>query len=179
MLRGFRGKMPKIAESAFVYESAQIIGDVEIGDGCSIWPGVVIRADLAGWAPDGHDIEIGGNIKIGNNTHIEDNAVIHISRVIGNNVVIGHGAVVEAVKIGDNVLIGDNAALLPNSEVGNFCLIGAGTVVSEGMKIPDGSFVAGVPAEIRGKLSADQMARVKKAPSNIAAIMNEHKKEVV
>ena len=123
--------------------------------------------------------EIGGNIKIGNNTHIEDNAVIHISRVIGNNVVIGHGAVVEAAKIGNNVLIGDNAAILPNSEVGNFCLIGAGAVVSEGMKIPDGSLVAGVPAEIKGKLSADQMARVKKAPLNIAAIMNEHKKEAL
>lgn len=179
MLRSFRGKTPWIAESAFVSESACIIGDVEIGDGCSIWPGVVIRADsdLGNWEIDG-SVEIGGSIKIGNNTHIEDNAVIHFSKAIGNNVVIGHGAVVEAVKVGDNVIIGNNASVLPSAEVGSFCFIGAGTVVPEGMKIPDHSFVAGTPAEIRGELSAKQMDRLRKGPSNMAALLKEYKKEI-
>jgi len=170
MIRSFRGKMPRIAESAWISESADVIGDVEIGEDSSVWPGAVVRADYGGG-------ELGGGMKIGNNTHIEDNAVVHFARSIGNNVLVGHGAVVEAIRVGDNVLIGDNATVLGLSEIGNFCIVGAGTVVMEGMKIPDRSFVVGTPAVIKKELSAEQIERLKRDPFFIADLAKEHQKE--
>jgi len=168
MIKSFRGKMPRIAESACISESANIIGDVEIGEESSVWPGAVVRADYGGG-------ELGCGMKIGNNVHIEDNAVIHCAKSIGNNIIIGHGAVVEATHIGNNVLIGDNAAVLMTSEIGSYCIIGAGAVVKEGMKIPDRSFVVGMPAIIKKELSAEEMEKVKKDPDFISDLAKEYR----
>ncbi len=152
MIRGLRGKEPKISKSAFISEAAYIVGDVEIGKNTSIWPGVVIRGDF-------------GRIKIGRNCAIEDNCVVHsgtpsapIGDVeIGDQVVIGHGAVVNCKSIGSNSLIGINAALLHEAEIGENCVVGAGSFVSNGMKIPDLSLVVGVPAKIKGKPTENQL----------------------
>lgn len=170
MIKSFKGKTPKIAESAYISDGAYIMGDVEIGEGSSVWPGAVIRADLGA-------SEVGGGVKIGKNTHIEDNVVIHFTKEIGDNVIIGHGAVVEAIKIGNNVLVGDNATLLPRSEVGNFCLIAAGSLVQQSMKIPDRSFVAGVPAKVKGSLTAEQETLMKATTHIVTVLAIEHKKE--
>jgi len=145
VIRSFEGKTPKIAESAFVSEAAYVIGDVEIGEGSSIWPGAVIRADFA-------------KIKIGRNNLIEDNCVIHtgVPIEIGDNNTIGHGVVIHGLKIGNNNLIGMNATVLDDVEIGNHCIIGAGCLVSQGMKIPDYSFVVGVPAEIKRQISPER-----------------------
>jgi carbonic anhydrase/acetyltransferase-like protein (isoleucine patch superfamily) len=149
MIRSFNGKIPKIADSAFVSEAAYIVGDVEIGENSSVWPHAVIRGDT-------------GHIVIGKNTAIEDCVVIHAGGptfefvVIGDMVNIGHGAVIHGVKIGNNVLIGMNATVLQKAEIGSYCLIGAGCVVSEGMVVPDHSFVAGVPGKIKGKVTERQ-----------------------
>ena len=149
MIRSFQGKTPRIAESAFVSEAAYVVGDVEIGENSSIWPGAVIRADFA-------------SVRVGDNTQIEDNCVVHsgIPLVIGDNVHIGHGAVVHCARIGNNVLIGNNATLLDNAEVGNLCVIGANALVSPGMVIPDRSLVLGIPAEVKGEPTDKQMAWV-------------------
>ncbi len=138
MIRPFDGKMPKIANTAFVSESAYVIGNVEIGENSGVWPGAVIRADF-------------GLIKIGNNTQIEDNSVLHTGGTleIGNNVTIGHGVVVHGLRIGDNALIGNNATILDFAEIGELCIVSANSVVGAGQKIPDNSFVAGNPAEIK------------------------------
>ncbi|MFC1926061.1 gamma carbonic anhydrase family protein [Chloroflexota bacterium] len=170
MIRSFRGNMPRIAESACISESACIIGDVEIGENSSVWPCAVIRADYGGG-------ELGHGMKIGSNTHIEDNAVVHFAKSIGDNVIIGHGAVVEATEIGDNVLVGDNATVLMSAKIGSFCIIGAGALVMEGKEIPDRSFVVGSPAEIKKKLSAEQIKRLKEDPFYIADLAREHQKE--
>lgn len=145
MIRSFDGKTPKISESAFVSEAAYIVGDVEIGDYSNIWPGAVVRGDFA-------------KIKIGRYVDIEDNCTLHAGNdmEIGDNVIVGHGAVVHSRKIGNNVLIGMNATTLHNSEIGDHCIVAAGAVVTEGMKIPSNSFVAGVPARIRGPLTDQQ-----------------------
>jgi len=145
MILSFKGKTPKIASSAYVSKSAHVIGDVEIGEDCTIWPGVVIRADFA-------------SIKIGSNTDIEDNSVLHVKVAmdIGVNAVLGHNVTVHCSKVGNNTIIGNGAIILDDAEIGNNCVIAAGAVVTGGMKIPDGSFVAGVPAEIKGKVSAQQ-----------------------
>ena len=112
MIRSVNGKTPKIAESAWVSEAAYVVGDVEIGKNSSVWPGTIIRGDLA-------------SIKIGKNTIIQDNCVIHAGSpfnppgdaVIGDKVLIGHGAVINCSMIGNNVLIGMNATLL-HDEIG-------------------------------------------------------------
>jgi carbonic anhydrase/acetyltransferase-like protein (isoleucine patch superfamily) len=145
MLESFDGKAPKIAESAYVHPFAFIRGDVEIGEHSIIWPGASITADL-------------GALRIGKCATIEDNCLVHVGTKseIGNYVIIGHGAVVHGKKIGNHVLIGMNATILQHVEIGNECVIAAGSVVTERMKIPDRSFVAGVPAKIKGGLTPNQ-----------------------
>ena len=148
MIRNFNGKTPKIAGSAFISEAAYVVGDVEIGEGSSVWPGAVIRADFA-------------KIKIGRNNLIEDNCVIHtgVPIEIGDNNTIGHGVVIHSLKIGNNNLIGMNATVLDDVEIGDHCIIGAGSVVTVGMKIVDYSFVVGVPAEIKRQMSPEGRGR--------------------
>jgi carbonic anhydrase/acetyltransferase-like protein (isoleucine patch superfamily) len=145
VIRSFDGKTPKIAESAFISEAAYIVGDVEIGDYSNVWPGAVIRGDFA-------------RIKIGRYVDIEDNCTVHAGNdmEVGDNVIVGHGAGVHSRKVGNNVLIGMNATTLPNSEIGDNCIIAPGAVVTEGMKIPSGSFVVGVPAKVKGPVTEQQ-----------------------
>ena len=170
MIRSFNGKTPKIAESAFVSEVAYVIGDVEIGENSGVLPGAVIRADFS-------------SIKIGCNTVIQDNCVLHaeIPMEIGDNVLIGHGAVVHGVKIGNNTLIGNNATILDNAQIGSHCVIGAGCMVSHDMEIPDYSFVVGVPAKIKGQVSAERRRRQprlqKGGPQSYAELLKLYKQQ--
>jgi carbonic anhydrase/acetyltransferase-like protein (isoleucine patch superfamily) len=173
MIRSFNGKTPKIAESAFVSEAAYVIGDVEVGENCSIWPGAVVRGDL-------------GKITIGKNTVIEDNCVIHSGSpslppvtdvTIGDNVIIGHAAVSNACKIGNNVLISMNSTILHDVEIGDYAIIAAGCVVKEKMKIPERSFVVGVPAEIKGKISKEQLWWSQNSPKIYYELTQQYKRE--
>ena len=157
MIQSVDGKTPVIDDSAFVSKGAFVIGDVEIGENCSIWPGAVIRGDF-------------GKITIGANCALEDNCVIHSGSLstkdsicdmtIGDNVIIGHGAVINCLKVGNNVLIGMNASILHDAEIDDFCIIGAACMINQGMKVPDNSFVVGVPAKIKGKITPDQKQRL-------------------
>lgn len=170
MIKSFNGKTPKIAASAFISEAAYIVGDVEIGEDSSVWPGAVIRGDT-------------GRVVIGKATAIEDNCVVHSGKpgegdtFIGDMVNVGHGAVIHGRKIGDNVLVGINAVILHDAEIGNFCLIGAGCVVSEGMVVPDNSFVVGVPASIKGKVPEKQMRWLREVPNEYAELAKKYKAE--
>ncbi len=174
MIRGLGNKKPKIAKSAFVSEAAYIIGEVEIGEHSSVWPGAVIRADF-------------GSIRIGKNTAIEDNCVLHCGTpsartyrekmTIGDNVHIGHGAVINCRKIGNNVLIGMNATILHDVEIGDFCIIGAGCLVSQGMKVPDKSLVVGVPGKIKGKATDEQLWWVEQAPVIYKELIKKYKEQ--
>lgn len=168
MIESFMGRQPKIPESAFVHHTAYIMGDVELGQGSSVWPGAVIRGDTPGG-------ERGGKMTIGNNTHIEDNVTIHFTKSIGDNVVIGHGAVVEAHSIGNNVLIGDNATALAFSRIGSNCIIAAGSMVMEGMEIPDNSFVTGSPAKVKREISQKQLEMIDQLLSFMPGLIAEHK----
>jgi carbonic anhydrase/acetyltransferase-like protein (isoleucine patch superfamily) len=171
MIRSFNGKTPKIAESAFISEAAYIIGDVEIGENSSVWPGAVIRADF-------------GKIMIGKNTVIEDNCVVHsgspsgVSDVtIGDSVVIGHGAVINGRKIGNNSLIGMNSTVLHDVEVGDFCIIAAGSLVGERMKVPNRSFFAGVPGKIKGEVSTEQLWWPQNSPNIYSSLAKQYKEQ--
>ncbi|NWF78044.1 MAG: gamma carbonic anhydrase family protein [Chloroflexi bacterium] len=173
MIRSVNGKTPKIADSAFISEAAYIVGDVEIGENSSVWPGAVIRGDI-------------GKIKIGKNSVVEDNCVIHSGSpnlppmaevTIGDNVIIGHGAVSNGRRIGNNVVIGMNATILHDVEIGDNSLIAAGSVVTEKTKIPDNSFVTGVPGKIRRKITAEQLWWSQNSPAIYRQLAQRYKRE--
>lgn len=166
MLRPFRGLSPRVHESAYVSASAYVIGDVEIGAESSVWPGVVIRADRQ-------------KITIGQRTNIQDNSVVHTNRrfplTIGGEVMVGHGAVIHCTRLGDHVLVGNNATLLDEVEIDEFCIIAAGTVVPPGMKVPRGSFVVGVPGQVRGPLTEAQWARLRRQGEGYVQLAREYR----
>jgi len=160
MIVEFDGKRPEIAPTAYVSPAATVIGDVQIAAYANVWPGAVVRGDLA-------------RITIGSYASIEDNCVVHgpVSISIGDNVVIGHGAVIHCRSIGNNVLIGNNATILDDAEIGDFCVIGSGAVVAPGTKLPDNSLAMGIPARVKGHASQEQISSIAegaKFNSNVA-----------
>jgi carbonic anhydrase/acetyltransferase-like protein (isoleucine patch superfamily) len=132
------GKYPKFGKDCFVAPNATIVGDVEIGDQCSIWFNAVVRGDV-------------NSIRIGNKVNIQDGVVIHATyqktkAIIGNFVSIGHNAIIHGCTIQDKVLVGMGAIIMDNAEVGSNSIIAAGAVVLEGTKVEAGTIYAGVPA---------------------------------
>jgi carbonic anhydrase/acetyltransferase-like protein (isoleucine patch superfamily) len=153
------GKTPKFGENCFLAETAAIIGDVEVGDNCSIWYGAVLRGDVH-------------YIKIGNNTNIQDNAVVHATYKkfptnIGNNVTVAHGAIVHGCAIKDNVMIGMNAVVLDDVVVESNTIIAAGSVVTKGTIVESGCVYGGIPAkklkEISKELLEGEIIRIANA----------------
>src|SRR6201996_1403212 len=134
-----KGVSPEIPDSCFVAPNATIVGDVVMGDDCSIWFNAVVRGDV-------------NSIRMGNKVNVQDGACIHCTyqktkTVIGNNVSIGHNAIVHGCTVHNNVLIGMGAIVMDNVHVGANSIIAAGAVVLEGTHIPAGSIFAGVPAK--------------------------------
>lgn len=140
-------------KDVFIAPNATVIGNVSLGDECSIWFGAVLRGD-------------GDTITIGNRTNIQDNAVIHVDPgdpvTIGDDCIVGHLALVHGATIGNNVLVGMHSTVLNGAKVGNFCIIGANAMVPAGMEIPDYSLVMGTPAKVVKELSPAHIERVKK-----------------
>ena len=166
MICSFGGKTPQIAPSAFVSEAAYIVGEVEIGEGSSVWPGVVIRGD-------------GGLVRIGRNTNIQDNSVVHSNSPmdIGDEVTLGHSVVVEGMRLGNHVLIGNNATVLPGVEVGDYSIVAANAVVLPDTKIPPYSFVVGIPATIKARVTEEQLARNKHTVEDYCALAQAYRTE--
>jgi gamma-carbonic anhydrase len=147
IIRTLKGKTPQIGEDCFLAETATLIGDVEIGDNCSIWYNAVLRGDVH-------------YIKIGNNSNVQDNATIHATYQksptnIGNNVTIAHGAIIHGCTLHDNVMIGMNAVILDNAVVESNSIIAAGSVVTKGTRVESGSVYAGIPAKKVKDISPD------------------------
>ena len=141
MIRSLDGISPRIHPTAFVSEAAYVIGDVEIGEGSSIWPGAVVRADM-------------GKIKIGKQTCVQDNSTVHGDDdvEIGDNVVIGHNVLCHAKTVGDRVVIGNGSAVNDGVVIGEDSLIASGTVIVDNVEIPARSLVVGVPGKVRGEV---------------------------
>ena len=139
LVKPLRGKQPVIGRNCFLAETATIIGDVKLGEGCSVWFNSVIRGDVH-------------YIKIGNNVNIQDGAVVHATYQkspthIGDNVSIAHNAVVHGCTIHDNVLIGMGAIVMDDAVIESNCIIASGAVVLERTKVESGSVYAGAPAK--------------------------------
>jgi gamma-carbonic anhydrase len=144
-------RTPVIAESAFIAPSADIIGDVTVGEESSVWFQAVIRADIH-------------RIIIGPRSNIQDGAVVHLAEEfgveIGELVTIGHKAVIHACLLGNEVLVGMGAIILDGAEIGARSIVGAGALVTMHTKIPPGSLVIGAPAKVRRMLALDEQQQV-------------------
>jgi len=166
MIRSYRGVAPKIAPTVFVDESAQIIGDVVIGEHASIWPNVVIRADV-------------NFVRIGDYTNIQDNCVLHVETdlyplVVGERVGVGHGAILHGCRIESRCLVGMGAILLNNVRIGTGSIVAAGTVVPENTVIPPGSLFMGVPGRLCRQLTEEDYQRIDRNIATYARLKDQH-----
>ena len=144
--------VPFISETAWVADSAQVIGQVELAENASVWFGTVIRGDS-------------DSIRIGRRSNVQDASVLHtdagIPLVVGDDVTIGHHVMLHGCTIGDGSLIGIGAVILNKAKIGKGCLVGAGSLVTEGKEFPDGSMIMGSPAKVTRQLTPDQMEGVR------------------
>jgi carbonic anhydrase/acetyltransferase-like protein (isoleucine patch superfamily) len=140
-------KTPQIGKGVFIASSANLIGDVVLGNDVSVWYHVVIRGDI-------------NQIAIGEGSNIQDGTVIHVadqySVKLGKNVVVGHQATIHACTIGDRCLIGMKSTIMDGAEIGEGCIIGAGAVVSPRMKVPPRSIVLGLPGKIKREVTEEE-----------------------
>ncbi|WP_309679488.1 gamma carbonic anhydrase family protein [Polaromonas sp.] len=143
---------PALHESAWVADSAQVMGNVALAQDSSVWFGVVIRGDTE-------------TISVGRGSNIQDNSVLHaddgLPLVIGDNVTVGHQVMLHGCSIGDGSLIGIQSVVLNGAKIGKNCLVGAGSLVTEGKEFPDGCMILGSPAKAVKQLSAEQIEGLK------------------
>lgn len=153
MIREIPGRRPRIHPGAFVDPAAQVIGDVTIAEGASVWPGAVVRGD-ENW------------ITVGANTNIQDNCVVHVTGehpcIVGAGVTIAHRAVVHGCTIGDDARIGIGAVVLTGAVIEACSQVGAGAVVAPGKVVPAGWLVMGVPAKPVRKMSEEEIEDIRR-----------------
>lgn len=151
-----KGKLPRMGEDCFIAPNATIVGDVIMGNQCSVWFNAVIRGDV-------------NSIRMGNKVNVQDGAIIHCTyektkAIIGNNVSIGHNAIVHGCVIDDHVLVGMGAIIMDNARVGSNSIIAAGAVILENTIVEPGCIYAGVPAkkvkEISQELISGEINRI-------------------
>ena len=152
MIRPHRGRLPSLAPDVFIDASAQVIGEVTIGEESSIWMCAVVRGDV-NW------------IKIGKRSNVQDGTIVHVMTKthptqIGDNVTIGHAAVIHGCTIEDQCLIGMGAILLNGATVGTGSIVAAGTLLVEGAKIPPRSLVMGSPGKVKRALTDAEVADI-------------------
>lgn len=150
-------KRPQCASGVWIAESAQVIGDIHLGNNVSVWFNAVIRADNE-------------SMHIGDNTNIQDAAVLHSDAgsplIIGSNVTVGHQVMLHGCTVGDGSLIGIGAVVLNGAKIGKNCLVGAGALVTEGKDFPDGSLIVGSPAVAKRELSPEQIKGLHTSAAN-------------
>lgn len=154
MIRSYRGKTPRIAVSSYIDPSAQVIGDVEVGERSSIWPNTTVRGDVH-------------YIRIGEETNVQDNCCLHVQRdeyplILGSRVSIAHSVTLHGCVIEDECLIGIGAIVLNGARVGRGSIVAAGALVTEGMDVPPGSVVMGVPGKVKRQAGDDDRRRIQK-----------------
>jgi carbonic anhydrase/acetyltransferase-like protein (isoleucine patch superfamily) len=147
LIKPLRGITPKIGKNCFLAETAVIIGDVEIGDDCSIWYGAVLRGDV-------------NSIRIGNRVNIQDNSVLHTTYQkttirIGDDVTVGHNVIVHGAEVQNGALLGMGSTVMDNAVVGEGAIVAANALVLENTRVEAGSVYAGVPAKFVKKVDPD------------------------
>lgn len=158
MIHSFKDKKPVIDPSAFIVESAQVIGDVVIGEESSVWFNAVIRGDM-------------NYIRIGKRTNIQDGCVLHVARrtyplIIGDEVTVGHHVTLHACTVNSRCLIGMGAVVMDGVEIGENSIVGAGALVTSHTKIPPQSLVLGTPAVVKRSLTEEEMRGIRESAAN-------------
>jgi carbonic anhydrase/acetyltransferase-like protein (isoleucine patch superfamily) len=161
--------MPRIAGSAYIDSSAQVIGDVVIGERSSVWLNVAIRGDV-------------NYIRVGDETSIQDNTVLHVDHdvypcIVGNRVTVGHSAVLHGCEVADDALIGIGAVVLNGAKIGAGAVVAAGALVPEGMQVPAKMLAMGTPAKVRREITAEEQQRFRKNCENYVKITAIYKEE--
>lgn len=148
------GITPRVAESAWVAENAQVVGDVQLEPGSSVWFGATLRGDTE-------------PIVVGEGSNVQDGSVLHadigMPLTIGRHVTVGHQVVLHGCTIGDESLIGIGAVVLNGAKIGKNCLVGAGALVTEGKEFPDGSMIIGSPAKATRQLTPEQIEGLRRS----------------
>jgi len=158
MIFPFKDKKPAIDSSALIIESAQIIGDVVIGEESSVWFNAVVRGDV-------------NYIRIGKRTNIQDGCVLHVARrtlplIIGDEVTVGHNVTLHACTIGSRCLIGMGAIIMDDAKVGDESIVAAGSLVISGTVIPPGSMVMGAPAKVKRPLTDEEKRGIRESANH-------------
>lgn len=169
MIRSYRGVVPKVAASAYIDPSAQVIGDVEIGERASVWPNATIRGDV-------------NYIRIGEESNVQDNSVIHVEHetyptIVGNRVTVGHSVTLHGCVVEDDCLIGIGAIVLNGAVIGQGSVIAAGALVPERMQIPPGSMVMGVPAKVKREITLEERERFRENAQNYVRYREMYREE--
>ncbi len=163
----YKGVMPKVAEDVFIAEGAQVIGDVTIGPGSSIWYNTVVRGDIA-------------PITIGRDCNIQDNSTVHVApgapTIIGDGVSVGHNAVIHGCTVEAGSLVAIHAVVLTGAVIGAESMVGAGAVVGENKTIPPRSLALGVPARVIRELTDEDVGRIVQTTQNYVALAQEHRR---
>ncbi|RYF60265.1 MAG: gamma carbonic anhydrase family protein [Comamonadaceae bacterium] len=148
------GVAPELAPGAWVADSAQVIGNVKMGEDSSVWFGAVARGDTE-------------TITIGRKSNVQDLSVLHADigspLTIGDNVTVGHQVMLHGCTIGDNSLVGIQAVILNNAKIGRNCIVGAGSVITEGKEFPDNSLIIGAPAKVVRTLDDAAAAKLRQS----------------
>jgi gamma-carbonic anhydrase len=158
MLVTYRDRVPQVDPSAYVQQSAQVIGDVVIGAHSSVWFNVVIRADVH-------------RVRIGMRSNVQDNATLHVTggrwpTVLGDEVTVGHAVILHGCQIGDRCLIGMGAIVMDGVQLGADCMVAAGSLVAPGAVVPAGQLVLGSPAKVVRPLRAEELAHLRQSAQN-------------
>lgn len=158
MIRSFLGIHPRYGESNFIAPSADVIGDVWLGENSSIWYNTTVRGDVH-------------RIRIGKCSNVQDNSVVHVTHGtapthIGDYVTIGHGAIIHGCTIRDRVLVGMGSIILDHADIGEDTIVGANTLITSGMKIPPRSMVLGSPGKVVRSLTDEEVATVRAFADN-------------
>ncbi len=152
MIREFNGHKPKIHPTAYVHETAEVIGKVTLGKNVSLWPCCVLRGDV-------------DEIIIGDNTNIQDNTVIHTNdgkpTVLGQGISVGHSVVLHGCRVMDHCIVGMGSIVLDGATVEEDCMVGAGAVVSPNTRIPKGSLALGIPARVIRALKPEELTHIR------------------
>ena len=170
MIRSYQGRLPKIPASCYVDLSAQLIGDVVLGERSSVWMNAVLRGDV-------------NSIRVGANSNVQDCAVLHGQRnlyavIVGDWVTVGHNATVHGCVVEDEVVIGMGATILNNSRIGTGSIIAAGAVVPEHTVVPPRTLWAGVPAKMRRELGDKDRALILEYAQNYLDYVEIYRKEL-
>ena len=158
MIRAFQGTLPVIPKSIFVEDTAVVIGDVVMGEDCSIWFHAVVRGDV-------------NYIRIGDRTNVQDLCMLHVTHdthplVIGSDVTIGHHVVLHGCTVKDRVLIGMGAIIMDGAVIGEDCVVGAGALITENTIVPPRSLILGSPAKVKRAVTGKELAWIKESAQN-------------